>query len=306
MEDAVIELPEAFTQRAATAADVDAITELISACEAHDTGNVEIDRDDVVAGFGRDGFDPARDTILVHDGDALVAWAEVYRNRAEADVRPTHRGRGIGTLLLAWTEELARSHGEGKVSQTVTDANAGAAALFGARGYEPTRTAWLLEIRFDDASPPPPDLPDGISIRPYDPSGDELAVYRLIDDAFSEWEGRDPIPFEEWAPYVIRHPSFSPEMSPLAFDGDELVGAVLSFDYASLDEGWIHQLATKATYRHRGIARALLRTAFRAFQERGKRRTGLSTDSRTGALSLYERVGMSVRSSYTRFTRVLG
>jgi ribosomal protein S18 acetylase RimI-like enzyme len=185
------------------------------------------------------------------------------------------------------------------------DANPGAAALFAANGYEPTRTAWILTIRFDDAAPPPPELPPGITIRHYDPAGDERAVYRLIDDAFSEWEGRDPIPFEEWAPYVIRHPSFSPAMSPLAFDGDELVGAVLSFDYANVDEGWIHQLATKGTHRHRGIARALLRTAFRAFHERGKRSTGLSTDSRTGALSLYERVGMSVRSSYTRYTKVL-
>jgi GNAT superfamily N-acetyltransferase len=306
MEDAVIRLPETLTERPATTDDLDAITELIGACEAHDAGRAEIDRDDVEAGFGRSGFDPSRDTLLVHEGNTLVAWAEVYQNRAEADVRPSHRGRGLGTALLAWTEELARAHGEHKVSQTVIDANAGAAALFAANGYEPTRTAWFLEIVFGDAKPPVPDPPEDISIRPYDTSLDERAVYQLIDDAFSEWEGRDPIPFEEWAPYVIRHPSFSSAMSPLAFDGHELVGAVMSFDYASANEGWIHQLATKATHRHRGIARTLLHTAFRAFHEHGKRSTGLSTDSRTGALSLYERVGMSVRSSYTRFTKVFG
>ena len=83
------------------------------------------------------------------------------------------------------------------------------------------------------------------------------------------------------------------------------IGAVMSLDYASTDEGWIHQLATQATHRHRGIARALLRTAFRTFAERGKRHCGLSTDSRTGALTLYEHVGMSVRSSYTRYTKPL-
>jgi GNAT superfamily N-acetyltransferase len=306
MENRVIELPDKLTRRAATADDIDPITELIAACETHDAGLVDIDRDDVEAGFGRDGFDPARDTLLVHEGDALVAWGEVYQNRAEVDVRPGHRGRGLGTAILAWTEDVARAHAAHKVSQTVTDANAGASALLVAHGYESTRTAWLLEIRFDDAAPARPDLPVGISIRPYVASSDERAVYQLIDDAFSEWDGRDPIPFEEWAPYVIRHPSFSPAMSPLAFDGDELVGAVLSFDYAGIDEGWIHQLATKATHRHRGIARALLRTTFNAFHERGKRSTGLSTDSRTGALSLYERVGMTVRSSYTRYTKALG
>jgi GNAT superfamily N-acetyltransferase len=239
----------------------------------------------------------------VFEDERLVAWAETYQNRAEADVHPGHRGRGIGSSLLSWTERLARDHGESKVSQTVTDANAGATTLFTANGYEPTRTAWVLGIDFADGPPPQPTPPDGITIRPYEPARDEQAVYRLIDDAFSEWEGRDSIPFEEWAPYVIGHGSFSPALSPLAFDGDELVGAVMSFDYASTDEGWIHQLATKATHRHRGIARALLHTAFRAFSEQGKRRSGLSTDSRTGALTLYERVGMSVRSSYTRYTK---
>ncbi len=124
----------------------------------------------------------------------------------------------------------------------------------------------------------------------------------MIDDAFSEWPGRDPIPFEEWAPYVIRHKAFAPEASPLAFDGDDLVGVVMSFDYGGPD-GWVHQVATAATHRHRGIARALLHEAFRAFAERGKTSCGLGTDSRTGALTLYERVGMSVRRSYTRYTK---
>jgi GNAT superfamily N-acetyltransferase len=104
---------------------------------------------------------------------------------------------------------------------------------------------------------------------------------------------------------VIRHNAFAPEVSRLAFDGDELVGAALAFDYAETGEGWVQQLATKATHRHRGIARALLSVVFREFYERGKTKSGLSTESRTGALSVYERVGMSVRRSYTRYSKPL-
>jgi GNAT superfamily N-acetyltransferase len=233
MEDAVIEgLPAGLAQRPATTADVDAIFELVAAAELDLDGAVETDRDDVAMQFGRSGFDPAEDCQLVFEGATPVAWTEAYRDRAEADVRPSHRGRGLGAALLAWSER--------------------------------------------------------------------------IDDAFGEWEGRDPIPFEEWAGYVTRHPSFAPQVSPLAFEGDELVGAVLSFDDAGTEEGWIHQLATKATHRHRGIARALLHSAFGAFHAEGKTRCGLSTVSRTGALTLYERVGMSVRRSYTRYTKLLG
>ena len=160
------------------------------------------------------------------------------------------------------------------------------------------------EIAFDGA-PPEPEAPAGIAMRPYDPVRDAEATYRLVDTAFTEWEGRDPSTFEEWATYSIRHQAFSPALSRLAFDGDELVGAALSFDYDGVDEGWIQQVATKATHRHRGIARALLHETFRAFHDRGKARCGLSTESRTGALGLYEKVGMHVRRSYTRYVKPL-
>jgi GNAT superfamily N-acetyltransferase len=298
-----LDLPGGLTHRPTTPADVEVLYELIGACETHEDGKVTIDREDVEMGFDRHGFDPSEDSLLILDADRAVAWAEVYQNRAEADVRPSHRGRGIGSSLLSWTEGRARAHGETKVSQTVTRANVGAAELFASHGYEPTRTAWVLSIPLKDAQSPTSTPPEGISIRPYEPGLDE-AVYRVIDDAFSEWPGRDPISFEEWAPYVIRHKAFAPSASPLAFEGDELVGVVMSFDYGD-EEGWIHQVATRATHRHRGIARALLHDAFRAFREGGKTRCGLGTDSRTGALTLYERVGMSVRTTYTRFTKPL-
>ena len=142
-------------------------------------------------------------------------------------------------------------------------------------------------------------------IRPYRPS-DARDVHRVVDDAFSEWPGRDPEPYEVWASDVLVHPKFAPEISPLAFDGDELVGAILAADLPELGEGWIAQLATKASHRRRGIGQALLRTAFGWFFERGRRVAGVSTDSRTGALGLYERVGMRVQRQYTRYTKRLG
>jgi GNAT superfamily N-acetyltransferase len=305
LADGVIELPEGLASRPATTEDIDEITALIEACEARDVGEVDIDRDDVEMAFDRHGFDPAQDTLLVVRGGRPIAYAEVYQDRAEAYVRPNFRGRGLGTTLLAWTERRALEHGESKVSQNAADANEGAAAMLRANGYEPSRTAWILQIAFDDGPPPDPAPPEGIAIRAYDADRDEQALYRLIDDAFSEWEGREPIPFEEWAPYVIRHNAFAPDLSRLAFDDDELVGAAIAFDYEDTDEGWVQQVATRASHRHRGIARALLLATFRAFFDAGKTVTGLSTDSRTGALTLYERVGMSVYRSYTRYAKPL-
>lgn len=296
-----MQLPEGLSSRPATAADADAIYELIAACELADDGVVEVDRHDITVGFERHGLEPELDTLLVFEGENLAAWADLYRGRAEADVRPTHRGRGIGAALLSWIEARALALGDHDVGQTKTDADADARELFLTSGYESSWTSWITRIEL--AEPPePPDVPAGISIRPYEPS-DARLVHEVIDDAFSEWPGRNPEPYEVWAPQAIAHPAFEPAMSPLAFDGEELVGVVLSYDFP--EEGWIGQLATKATHRRRGIAQALLRTAFGGFYGRGRRRAGVSTDSRTGALGLYERVGMRVVRQYTRYTKHL-
>lgn len=303
--DAPDRLPAGLTSRAATPADVEAITELIAACELDLDGVAEIDRGDVEMSFEQAGYDPALDCVLVLDGGEPVGWAEVHATRAEADVRPSHRGRGVGAALLRWTEGRARETGQATVSQMVTDANLAAAALFRANGYEPTETAWALQIRFDDGPPPAPAPPPGITIRPFERGRDERAAYEVIEGAFGEWIDRAPQSFEEWVTQFPAHPAFAPERSPLAFEGDELVGAITYLDYADSDEGWVQQLATKATHRHRGIARALLYTAFGSAHESGKPACGLSTNSRTGALALYEKVGMRVRRSYTRWSKAL-
>ncbi len=303
--DTHLHIPDGLTSRPATPDDIGTITELIAACELDLDGVAEIDPGDVEMSFGRAGYDPARDCVLVLDGAELVGWADIHGGRAEADVRPSHRGRGLGTALLAWTEWRALETGQAVADQVVGDANLPASELFRRSGYEPTETAWLLQIRFDDGPPPAPSPPEGITIRPFERGTDEPNVYRVVEDAFNEWPGRTPQSFDEWLTDFPSHPSFAPALSPLAFDGDELVGAIVYLDYPDSDEGWVQQLATKATHRHRGIARALLHQAFATAYTSGKPACGLSTNSSTGALSLYERVGMQVRRSYTRWSKTL-
>ncbi len=298
------ELPTGLTSRPATIGDVDAITALVVACELDADGVAEIDREDVVVDFRRSGSDPSLDTVLVFDGDALVAFADFWHGRSYADVHPPYRGRGIGTRILAWTEERARELGATIIGQTVTDANTAAIELFNRNGYAPRFTSWILEIHLDERPPPEPVLPDGIRLRMFEPGRDDEEAFRLIDDAFNEWPDREePWSYEDWRTQVVDRPSFVAEGSPLAFDGDEIVGAALCFDVPG--EGWVQQLATKATHRHRGIARSLLQQAFGGFHARGKTVCSLNTDSRTGALGLYEKVGMSVRRSYTRYSKQL-
>ena len=298
-----IELPDGLTARSATPDDARSMFELVAACELADDGAIEVDEGDFTVGFGRHGFDPTLDSLLVFERDELVAVAEIYRRRGEADVRPSRRGHGIGAALLGWIEQRATELASTEVGQSKSDANTGARELFLSKGYEPSWTSWMIRIGLDEP-PPPPEVPPGIAIRAYRAS-DAREVNRVIDAAFSEWEGRNPEPYEVWAPEVIAHPAFRPELSPLALDGNEIVGVVISWDFPELGEGWIQQLATRATHRRRGIAQALLLTAFGWFYEAGRRVAGVSTDSRTGALGLYEKVGMHVERQYTRYRKEL-
>ena len=73
-----------------------------------------------------------------------------------------------------------------------------------------------------------------------------------------------------------------------------VVGA--AFVVLSSGCGFVDRLAVRADQRNRGLATALLADAFAAAREHGAERSELSTDSRTGALGLYENVGMRVTS----------
>ena len=63
--------------------------------------------------------------------------------------------------------------------------------------------------------------------------------------------------------------------------------------------GYVEQLAVERSYRGKGLAQALLSDAFGQAREHGATRSELSTDSRSGALDLYLKLGMEVTQVWT-------
>lgn len=282
--------------------DSPAIHGLVGACERELYGRAETDLDVIAAELARPGLDPASDTLLVYDraGD-LVGRAWVNR-RSAADVHPDHRQRGLGAALLTWIETRACQLGAVQVTQTVPDQDRAAVALLQARGFTPYVTSWLLGIAMP-TEPVVPEPPAGITVRSFQ-VGDEHAAHQLTEDAFDEWQQRRHS-YDEWARHTVERATFLPAASPVAFAGDQMVGAALSLDVPDTDEGYIESVAVRRDHRNQGIARLLLRHTFRAFHQRGKRSCTLWTHSDTGALSLYERVGMTVHRSSTVFSKTL-
>ena len=74
---------------------------------------------------------------------------------------------------------------------------------------------------------------------------------------------------------------------------------VISLDLPDSDEGYVARLAVHADHRRKGIARAMLDETCAVFHRLGRRHCILWTHSGTGALAMYERLGMRVRRSTT-------
>jgi ribosomal protein S18 acetylase RimI-like enzyme len=96
-----------------------------------------------------------------------------------------------------------------------------------------------------------------------------------------------------------------PELSPVAFAGDELVGVAICLALPDSEAGHVEQVAVRRDQRGKGIARALIAQASLGFYRQGRPDLVLWTHSGTGALAMYERLGMTVQHSTTVFSRKL-
>jgi mycothiol synthase len=290
-------LPPGNVARPLRDADLDATVSMVNACELHDTGEVMLERADLVADAGAEGFDRERDWIGVFDGHGIVAWGMlVQRRRASVDVLPEARGLGLGTWLRMWSEDRARTAGTESVAQTIDDRRQDLARMLTGAGYTPGGTSWILRMDHPDR-PAEAESPAGIELRASSPDDEEDALL-LFERAFSEWPGRQATPPATWRAMVTEREGFEPEDLIVALADDTVVGGAFLIDAGEI---WVDKLAVDADFRHRGIARALLQTAFARSFDRGYTWTALSTDSRTGALSLYERIGMHVHRSFTGY-----
>ena len=290
-----MQIPTGFDARPLTLADVADVTTVIAAQELDDVGEVVIEEADLVAEWGRPSYDLAASSIGVLDGDRLVAYAEVMGgDRGDAAVHPDFRGRGIGTALAHWMQEKARENGSDVVGMPVPEGSPGD-RLLEALGYEVRWNSWVLQLP-EGATIPERDLPEGYAVRAAEESEHE-ACWTVQEDAFLEWSKRDRQSFEDWQAEIVRRPGFEPWNLRVVTDpaGKVVAMAVLQLAPGC---GFIARLATRAEQRGRGLAQCLLVDAFREAVAHGATRCELSTDSRTGALGLYEKVGMVVTSNW--------
>lgn len=278
-----------MTGRTPTAADAEAIAALLADCGAA-YGFLPAGAGEIRSWFAYPDL-AAEDFRVLEDGGRLVAYADLTlregRDAAWLDARV--RPGGLLEAMLAWAEARAREKGARRLRAGVpSDADAGPLR---ARGYTLIRRFFEMEIGLA-GEPPPPVWPDGIAVRTLQP-GEERRVYAANEEAFADHWDFEPRSFESWiGGWNAR--GYDPSLWFLAVAGDEVAGVCLCAPRG--EAGWVDGLAVRRPWRRLGVGAALLLHAFRELRARGVDTVGLDVDGEntTGAVRLYERVGMHV------------
>jgi mycothiol synthase len=213
------------------------------------------------------------------------------------------KGRGIGTEIVERGEAFARAEGAKKIHAAAAEPDAAARALLESRGYREVRRFYEMAIELTEA-PSAPVLPEGLVVDELR-GGEYEAFYEALNEAFAEhWEWH-PEPFEKW--FERRQGQHRDEDGPIWFvvrDGDELA-AVTRNDLSVAGGGYVGAIGVRPAWRGKGLGKALLQQTFAEFWRRGTTRVSLDVDSQneTGAVRLYERVGMRVDSCGVAFEK---
>jgi GNAT superfamily N-acetyltransferase len=287
-------LPDGLTSRVLTMDDAQSVYDVAAAQEQADIGKVEIEPADIISDWSRPSWDVATHTIGVFDGDRMVAYGEITgHDRGDAAVHPDYRRRGIGTAIAGWMQETAKALGGQGYGSPVPEGSPGD-RLLEKLGYRVRWTSWVLDLP-EGKEIEERRLPDAYAVRAAEP-GEYPKVHEVIEDAFLEWSERDRQSYDDFEASVIGRPGFEPWNLRVVTDAaGEVVGtAWVLLSPEPVTQAYVQFLAVRKDQRNQGLAQALLVDAFAQGRAHGALRSSLSTDSRTGALSLYQKVGMEV------------
>ena len=243
--------------------------------------------------------------------EAEPPFAEVF---ALGIVAPAFHRRGLGAAVVSENERRAQRFEALADPKVRVALHAGAladeprvSALLLSRGYREVRRFELRRVDFA-GQPPPPGEVEGISVRSFLPE-EAKQLYNAHVEAFADHWGESKETYEDFRHHHLDTPEFDAGLWFVAWEGDQLAGYVGAQERSREDpsRGYVAVLGVRRPYRRRGLGEALLRRAFEALHERGRRGAELhvDTDSLTGATRLYDRVGMTAHPRFATWEKEL-
>ena len=272
--------------------------------------------------------DPELDSIVAIDEQGVVrAWGialllpsqeTLVRCRLVGGVAPSHRGRGIGRVLLAWLRDrglqrLASTQSTlpGWLVVPVDGAADQTQRLCARLGFTVARTFLELARSLSDAVEA--GSLDGLAIEQFSPERSEAT--RLADiDAFRDHWASQPTTEQEWRS-MVDGDTFRADLSFVAVGTDDQGGEVVAgLVMATVnEEDWsgrgfsfvyIAIVGVPRSWRGRGIANVLLARTLESAAAAGLDYAILDVDSEnpSGALRLYTNLGFQPSNSTLTYT----
>jgi mycothiol synthase len=302
-------LPPSYSARRPSKADAGTIFDLIDASDRALLGQSDTTTSEVreLMEMPRSPLD--RDHWLVEHDTRAVGWGLIMdeggENRVDVDVyvhpdlpqidRTAVRGE-LFTAVLDRLAERARSTARGElkvVAGCIVGDSEYELALAG-RGFVAKRRFSRMRI---DLAPdrPMPAAPDGVALEPFDPATDWAEWHLIYQTAFADHWGHERSSLGDYQASIDAMDR--PELDRWRFavvDGRRAGICQTGGRYADHGGGWIHNLGVLSEARGRGVGRYLLEHALAAYAADGRSWAGLGVDTEnvTGALRLYESVGM--------------
>jgi mycothiol synthase len=246
--------------------------------------------------------DPAGELLgyawIDHEPGQVKAWGDITLRPGASPV--------VGEMLLGWLQARVGELGTGLALHTFSDStNTLKQRVYEKAGGRVIRRYFRMSVTFADGPPPVPELAPGVEILGVERTDADLRrMYDIVDVAFLDHFGHESGSYEKWRQRTADSSSSDLSLWWVAtVDGTPAAGLY----GAELPTcGYVDTLGTLRDFRGRGIARALLLTAFEEFYRRGQPRVvlGVDTENPTGALGLYESVGMHAEHEGWRYELV--
>lgn len=256
--------------------------------------------------------DPFTDLLIAEVNAQVIAYNRVFWYEQYDGIRayttfgfmlPEWRRRRIGTAMFNHSErrlrEIAATHPNDKprfFQGSADEGEKGVIGLLENAGYKPIRYGFSMTRDLSEPFPDAP-MPEGLEIRPAE--REHLrAIFDADMEAFRDHWGFAPPSENRFDGWINQH-GFDPSLFKVAWDGDQVAGAVQNFVNKEENEeynrkrGYTEGIFTRRPWRKRGLAKSLIVQSMKMFKEMGMTETALGVDSEnlSGALRLYQSCG---------------
>ena len=172
------------------------------------------------------------------------------------------------------------------------------------KGFDLLRRYWTMEMALPSAEEYSSKLYASIREIDLGLENDLKSFHSVNQDSFSNHFGFKPRVFPEWSELVLRdRDELNLKVWILTIDGEDVGFLDCNDELIHDDAGFVAGLGVRKAFHGKGYGEVLLRHAVKHYSELGRKKLCLSVDAgnESGALRLYEKVGMKPISEWHQY-----